>query len=179
MEETAFIPISNKKNLTWIAYLSLVLNAIELLVALNLTTFMNVRYFVIQTVLLLLVFSMYLFEHFDRSTIRLLFWSTIFTLLVDVLWYILIADSVWSPPAVGMWPNFMAGYLKFSVVLMSFVFVGKLLLVMLLCSEYNIDESKPQEVKLFNHTFRLSSKTENAPLKKLIEEYVPSKKEPK
>lgn len=111
---------------------------------------------------------MYFFEYFDRKTIRLLFWFTIFSLIVDIIWYIVQAKNVWSAHQFGLWPNFLNGYLKLSVALISLVFVCKIIISLLLATEYNIDESQPQEVNICNVLFVLKSGNVNAPLQKAL-----------
>lgn len=82
---------------------------------------------------------MYFFSHFDRRTIRFLFWFTCFTIIADIVWYIISVKNVWYSHEVGMWPDFLNAYLKLSVVLISIVFLIKIFVAVLLCSEYNID----------------------------------------
>lgn len=54
-----------------------------------------------------------------------------------------------------MWPDFLSGYLKLSVVLIALVFLIKMAIALLLCSEYNIEEGDVQEVYICGKVFRL------------------------
>lgn len=82
---------------------------------------------------------MFLFEHFDRRILRFLFWFDIFTLGNEIVWFCIQAKNVWSTHQVGMWPKYLGGYLKMVVVVIAVVFVMKVILAIMLCSEYNID----------------------------------------
>lgn len=120
--------------------------------------------------LFLLVLSLFFYEHFDRRSIRFLFWFTCFTLVVDIIWFVVSAKNLWTTREVGLWPKYLAAYLKLSVVSIACIFVMKILLAILLCSEYNIDESQPQEIDICGKKFVLRSDSPNAPLKTALEQ---------
>lgn len=65
----------------------------------------------------------------------------------------------------GLWPQYLGAYLKLSVVCIAFICVLKVFLGILLCLEYNIDESQPQEVDICGKKFVLRSDATGVPLK--------------
>lgn len=91
-----------------------------------------------------MILSLFFYEHFDRRTIRFLFWFTCFTLLVDIVWFVVAAKNVWHTHEVGLWPKYLNGYLKLCVIVIAAVSFLKIVIGFLLCSEYNIDETQPQ-----------------------------------
>lgn len=138
------INIQNKNNLTWVFYLSCIGIIGQILVYLYLNAFMNVQIYDIQTVLFLLLLSLFFYEHFDRRSIRFLFWFTCFTLLVDIVWFVVSAKIVWHTREIGLWPKFLGGYLKLCVIVIAITSLLKVIIGILLCTQYNIDESQPQ-----------------------------------
>jgi hypothetical protein len=51
------------------------------------------------------------------------------------------AKHIWNIKENGMWLGNMGAYMKLCVILISITFIIKMLLIVLLCSEYNVDES--------------------------------------
>jgi hypothetical protein len=112
--------------------------------------------------------SLFFYEHFDRRSIRFLFWFTCFTLLVDIVWFVVSAKIVWHTKKIGLWPHYLSGYLKLCVIVIAIVSFLKVIIGILLCTEYNIDESQPQEIYIFGRKLVLKSTTMDSPLKKAL-----------
>lgn len=66
------------------------------MVTLYLNTFLNVTFFFMQTLLFLIIVSVFLFEFYNRITIRFIFWGITISILIDLIWFVLTARNVWQ-----------------------------------------------------------------------------------
>ena len=61
----------------------------------------------------------------------------ILTVIIDIVWYIVAAKSIWVGTKNN--PNYVNSYIRLTLVLNIVVDIGKLVLFVLLASEYNVD----------------------------------------
>lgn len=74
-------------------------------------------------------------------------WSVGLSILVDVVWYIVGVRTLWEGHTI--YPNEVGFYMRLIVVLYGVVDFGKLIMLILLVSEYNTDESEKKVVSVF------------------------------
>ncbi len=79
------------------------------------------------------------------------------TIAVDVIWFFFVAKHLWKPHLNEIYAAFLAGYFKFSVLIVIFILIVKLVIVFLLFSELNIDESQDHIVSIFGKEFSIRS----------------------
>jgi len=85
--------------------------------------------------------STFVSGYFCRIILRIELFATIFTLIVDIIWYCVEAKTLWNLSQYHDWPFSILLYLKITVILFSVTFIGKIILCLLFISEYNSDES--------------------------------------
>lgn len=71
----------------------------------------------------------------------------ILSVVIDIVWYITAAKSIWM--GTRDHPNYVNSYIRLTLVLNCVVDVGKLILFVLLASEYNVDESEKKVISVF------------------------------
>lgn len=69
------------------------------------------------------------------------------SVLADIVWYIIGAKQLWE--GTKNYPNYINSYIRLTLILNCVVDVGKLILFILLASEYNVDESEKKIVSVF------------------------------
>jgi hypothetical protein len=100
-------------------------------------------------ILLLIILNM-ISGYFCRFILRVWLGLVGVSILVDAVWYLVGIKPYWHPNS-----DFTAdvhSYLRLTVILYGVVVLGKLILFVLLVTEYNTDESEKKIVSVFGFT---------------------------
>ena len=122
--------IANTHTFTWIFQLSCLLLVISLPCMFYIPCYVNI-------LLLLLIALNMISGYFCRYILRVWMYLVILTVVIDIVWYIVAAKSIWL--GTKNIPNYVNSYIRLTLVLNIVVDIGKLVLFVLLASEYNVD----------------------------------------
>ena len=143
---------SEKFSLKIMLYLISAILMLEIPIIYQINHYHNVKYFLIsQLTFLSFCFFVYLFGHINKKVVKFLFASCVATVLVDLIWLMVKAPSLWSIPQIANFSQRYSGYLKFCVFLTFVIMILKLGIAIILFFGRDYHEISVLHVKTINN----------------------------